>query len=140
MRIDGTGRSAKVNKNGAARRNSGAGQAFTVDSGEETSKAASSGAASAVTGIDAILALQAVEDPLFAKRKAIKRGQAILDVLEELKADLLAARADKGQLKQLVTLLQQARGQSDPQLDALIDDIELRARVELAKLGHYPKV
>jgi hypothetical protein len=32
----------------------------------------------------------------------------------------------------------QARAQSEPGLDALLDDIELRARVELAKRGLFP--
>lgn len=139
MRINGTGRASKLNKGGKARPNTGAGPAFSLDSGAESVKAAIVGSTGAVAGLDAILALQAVEDPLFAKRKTIKRGEAILDALEEMKADLLAGRAGEGQLNRLMALVQQAKVQSDPQLDALIEDIELRARVELAKLGYFPR-
>ena len=138
MRIDGTGRSAKVGQQSGARRKSGTGEAFTIDSGGETSKAASASSAGPVTEIDAILALQSVDDPLFAKKKLVKRGLTILDTLEELKADLLAGHINEHGLNRLVSTIRQARGKSDPQLDAIIDDIELRARVELAKLGKYP--
>jgi hypothetical protein len=37
-----------------------------------------------------------------------------------------------------MTLINQAREQGDPGLDELLDDIELRARVELAKRGRFP--
>ena len=37
-----------------------------------------------------------------------------------------------------MTLIAQAREQSLPGLDGVLDDIELRARVELAKFGRYP--
>jgi hypothetical protein len=38
----------------------------------------------------------------------------------------------------LMALIGEARERSEPGLDALLDDIELRARVELAKRGRYP--
>jgi hypothetical protein len=43
----------------------------------------------------------------------------------------------EGRLNQLMAVLTQARERSEPGLDALLDDIELRARVELAKRGLY---
>jgi len=138
MRIDGTGRSGKVNQRGDARRTSGSGPAFTLGGSEEASRATSSAPTGPVTGMDALLALQSVEDPLFARRKSVKRGESILEALEEMKADLLAGRINEGQLNKLMAALQQAKIKADPQLDALIEDIELRARVELAKLGRFP--
>ena len=50
----------------------------------------------------------------------------------------LTGRVSEGRLNQLMAVLGQAREKADPGLDALIDDIELRARVELAKRGLYP--
>jgi hypothetical protein len=139
MRIDGTNRGANVSKKTGARRSSAGGAKFSVGSEEATPAATNSAGASATTGIDAILALQAVEDPLFAKRKAIKRASSILEALEAMKADLLAGRISESQLNRLMALLQQAKVDSEPGLDAVIADIELRARVELAKLGRFPK-
>ena len=83
-------------------------------------------------------ALQAVEDPLFARKKAIRRGNALLDTLESIKTDLLLGQVSEGRLNQLMVLVGQARERGLPGLDHLLDDIELRARVELAKFGRYP--
>lgn len=136
MRIDGPGRPTNVSKKGNTRR---AGQAkFSLGDASGAQKAAESSASAPTPAIDSILALQAVEDPLFAKRKAIKRGQSILEALEAMKANLLAGQVNEGQLNRIMALLQQAKTQADPELDAVVADIELRARVELAKLGRFP--
>jgi len=37
-----------------------------------------------------------------------------------------------------MALVSQAREETDPKLTDLIDDIELRVRVELAKRGRFP--
>ena len=93
----------------------------------------------AATGIDAILALQAVEDPLSApRRKAVKRGASLLDMLDSIRADLLVGQVAPERLDQLVALLAEAREQAEPGLSAVLDDIDLRVQVELAKLGRYP--
>lgn len=136
MRIEGPGRPTNVGKKGGTK--SGSQAKFSLGDAGQTQKAAGAGASAPIAAIDSILALQSVEDPLFAKRKAIKRGESILETLEAMKADLLAGQVSEGQLNRLMALVQQARVQSDPDLDALIDDIELRAKVELAKLGRFP--
>ena len=91
----------------------------------------------ASTGIEALLALQAIEDPVFAKRKAVRRGSALLDALDDIKTDLLIGKVSEGRLNKLLALIGQAREATIPGLDSVIDDIELRARVELAKFGHF---
>lgn len=94
----------------------------------------------AATGIDAILALQAVEDPLSGpRRRAVKRGASLLDMLDTIKADLLVGQVGPERLDQLVALLAEARDQAEPGLAAVLDDIDLRVQVELAKLGRFPK-
>ncbi len=92
----------------------------------------------ASSGIDALLALQAVDDPLFARKKALRRGTNLLDTLDDIKADLLAGRVSEGRLNALMALVSSARERALPELDGLLDDIELRAKVELAKFGRYP--
>ena len=64
----------------------------------------------------------------------------MLDLLEELKADLLVGQMGAGQLDALIGQLNGLRERVDPGLDAIIDDIELRVLVELAKLGRYPQI
>jgi len=91
-----------------------------------------------MTGIDAILALQAVGGPLEGKRKAVRRGQSLLHTLDEIKADLLVGQVSGERLDALVAMLAEFRERSLPDLDAVLDDIELRVRVELAKFGRFP--
>jgi hypothetical protein len=138
LRIDGYAKTGGVAGRGAVRSSAGSTSAFVLGDSAPAARAAATAPAAAPAALDALLALQAVEDPLFKKKKAVRRGKALLDVLEEMKADLLVGRIGEGRLNQLLALIGQAREKSDPDLDALIDDIELRARVELAKLGQFP--
>lgn len=103
----------------------------------ETARASSATPLAATTAFDAILALQQVEDPLARKRKAVKRGLSLLDVLDGIKTDVLAGQVSEARLDQLMGLIAMAREESTPGLDAVLDDIELRARVELAKFGRF---
>jgi len=136
LRID-TVRTGAIGSRGAAAR-SGSGVAFHVSEGEtETQRAGAAAPTAATHDIGSILALQAVEDPLVRKKKLVRRGVQLLDTLEEIKTDLLVGRVSEGRLHQLMALMTQARDRSDPRLDALLDDIELRARVELAKRGLF---
>ncbi len=137
MRIDSTVRSAGIAGRAGIGRTASAGGFFVT---EEATAAHVANADPVVgaAGIDALLALQAVEDPLFAKRKAVRRGNSLLDTLEAMKADLLVGQVSEGRLNQLMAVVTQARERNLPELDGLLDDIELRARVELAKFGRYP--
>ncbi len=112
---------------------------FEPDMGQDVANVAPAAPNNPVAPVDAILALQGVEDPLFAKKKAIRHGQSMLEMLEQMQSDLLIGRVSEGSLNKLLALVQQAKNKSDPKLDALISDIELRARVELAKFGYFPK-
>jgi hypothetical protein len=137
MRIENTARSSSVSARSGVSRGATSGGFFIAE--EPAVAHASAATPTAPTaGIDALLALQAVEDPLFAKKKAIRRGNALLDTLDTIKADLLLGQVSEGRLNQLMALLGQARQRGLAELDPILDDIELRARVELAKFGRFP--
>ena len=137
MRIENTARSAGTSARGGVSRGASHG-GFFVSEEAPAARVANAQPATPATGIEALLALQAVEDPLFAKKKALRRGNALLDALESIKADLLLGRVSEGRLNQLMALVTQARERGIAGLDHVLDDIELRARVELAKFGRYP--
>ncbi len=137
MRINGTSRTGAFNSRIGARGGKKSGEVFSAPQPGSASKAPPPGPLQSAAGIDAILALQGIEDPLVAKKRAVKHGQSMLDTLEEMKGDLLSGRISEGRLNRLMALVTRARQQADPDLDALIDDIELRAKVELAKLGRF---
>jgi hypothetical protein len=139
LRIDNNLRAGNVTGRSGNARGTGSGTAFHIGESGAAPRAAAAAAAAPATGIDALLALQAADDPLQGgRKKQVRRGRSLLDTLDALKADLIGGRLGDGHLDQLMTLIGQARERTDPGLDALLDDIELRARVELAKRGIFP--
>lgn len=93
---------------------------------------------SPVGGVDALLAVQSMGDSTEreARRRLIRRGEDILDRLEEVRHGLLMGTIGKDQLGRLAESVRQRREASaDPRLGAVLDEIELRAEVELAKLS-----
>jgi hypothetical protein len=90
-------------------------------------------------GIDALLALQGVDDPTERRRRSVARGRQALDVLEELKLAVLAGEFDAtalGRLKAAAVGLNEPTG--DRNLDVVLAEIELRVEVELAKMDSRP--
>lgn len=136
MRIESGQRVATVSLRSAGRAASGVGP-FSVTAEPTGVRAGVTESAGPVASLDALLALQAVDDPLFRRRKAVRRGRSLLDALELLRGDLLSGPIGDGRLNQLLALIGQAREQSVPELDALVDEIEVRVHVELAKHGRF---
>lgn len=88
-----------------------------------------------VMGVDALLALQDVGGPLERKRRAVRRAGRILDVLDEVKLALLDGGLSLTQLDRLRRAVRDERDLTDdPSLEGVLDEIELRAAVEIAKL------
>lgn len=88
-----------------------------------------------VAAVASLLDLQAVEDPQARMRRAIGQGRDMLDLLDEVKLMLLEGRvsdAVAARLERAIAAREPDAG--EPGLTELIDQIELRARVELAKL------
>jgi hypothetical protein len=89
-----------------------------------------------VGGIDALIALQGIEDPLERRRRAVKHGRRALDALDELKLGLLSGTLDQAMLLRLKAVAGDLRtGSGDEKLDQVLGEIELRVAVELAKAG-----
>jgi hypothetical protein len=109
--------------------------AFARELEGETPATASVGANANLGPVDALLALQEVPDSLAGSAGANRRGKELLDELEQLRLALLAGVLPRERLDRLARMLTERREQiEDPGLAAVIDEIELRAAVELAKL------
>lgn len=120
-----------------------AGSNFTLaETGEGRGAAALSGPAS-LTAVDTLLSLQeagATADSLHAPRRAIARGNEMLDMLDDIKMALLMGQLPLAKLQRLVGVVEGQRASvRDPELADILDHIELRARVELAKFGTFPR-
>ncbi len=134
MRIYGPNATVAPGSSPLARRS--AASTFTL--GEEASPqpAGASTSPRPIGGIEALLALQGVEEPSERRRRAVRRGRNALDVLDELKMGLLAGTLDQmllGRLKAAASALKDSSG--DQGLDGLLGEIELRVEVELAKMA-----
>jgi hypothetical protein len=108
---------------------------FSLDDKAKTSTGSARSAAPLAT-LDAILQLQSEEpDPGERRRRSARRGHALLDALDRLKAALLAGTVPAADLGRMARTLAEAGASGDPVLDGIVGQIELRAKVELAKLG-----
>ncbi len=136
MRIEGQTRLAAARKGGAGRL-AGEGR-FALPELVSGARLGNVAPAAPAGSIATLLALQSVEDPLLSRRKTIRQGRSVLDLLDLLKADLLSGQIPPDRLDRLVELVSGLRERSHPGLDAVIDEIDQRARVELAKLGRFP--
>lgn len=119
-------------------RPAGGGEGFRIAAPEPAAgpaQVASSGSVRSVMGVDALIALQDVGGPLERKRRAVRRAGRILDVLYEIKVSLLTGELGGGDIDRLRRAIRDERELTDdPQLEAVLNDIELRAAVEMAKL------
>lgn len=88
-----------------------------------------------INTVGALLGLQEVEDPMTRRRRATRRASALLDSLEDIRLGLLQGGLPRGDVERLGRLVADARADvDDPELANLLDEIDLRAQVELAKL------
>ena len=112
------------------------------DALSHASEANENSGAEAVTGsrapqaVDALLAIQEVEDSTNMPKQTVRWGHEVLDVLEQLRVDLLLGRVPERRLHTVLKLIRTQQGtMPNPELRLVLDDIETRAAVELAKLG-----
>ena len=136
MRIYGPNGTTLGSQTGNVRRTSSTG--FALPDAASTPETRAAVAPKAAAGIDALLAMQGVEDPVERRKRSVQRGKGALDVLDELKIGLLSGNFDAstvGRLRAAAANLKSSSG--DPGLDAVLSEIELRVEVELAKAGQF---
>ncbi len=93
----------------------------------------------AAANIDALLAMQGIEeDPVERRKRSVQRGKGALDVLDDLKIGLLSGNFDASTVSRLRDAAANLKSTSgDPGLDSVLSEIELRVEVELAKAGLF---
>jgi hypothetical protein len=127
---DSTRKKSKSSEGGA-----GFADALKTASGSPEMEAAQ--ATSSVGHVDAILAVQQTADATDHKSRGLMMdyGNEMLDRLEQLRISILNGAISKDRLQDMARRLRERTSNSDdPRLNELIDDIELRVEVEIAKL------
>jgi len=134
MRIYGLNGAALATAPPAARR--AASGTFTVSEQETSRSPSAAGALRSISTLDALMALQGVEDPTERKKRAVAKGRNALDVLDSLKLGLLDGSVDSSMLARLKVAGEGlADTTGDSGLDRVLGEIDLRVAVELAKAG-----
>lgn len=101
---------------------------------DETSDADAIHGVAGPGAVSGILGVQEVDDALAHASKGKLRAQDILDRLDDLRIELLTGSISREKLMQLSRIVSARRAQvTDPRLAEILDEIDLRAQVELAK-------
>jgi hypothetical protein len=137
MKVTGPGGLSQTSQSKPARA-AGGGSGFSIVAPQGASaptQVSSASGVGGVMGVDALIALQDVGSPLERRRRSVSRAGRLLDVLDEIKVAMLGGELSGGDLERLSRAIREQRSETeDPKLEGLLDEIETRAAVELAKL------
>ncbi|MCK5384928.1 MAG: flagellar assembly protein FliX [Alphaproteobacteria bacterium] len=131
----GSGGTAKSKKASSAQAGSSADFSQYVHGGASETSGAQ--ATQSIAQLDALLAAQEIEDPAqrSARKRAYVRADTILDKLEEVRIKMLGGNLTVGHMIDVADVVAFHRDKiDDPKLTAIMDEIDLRAQVEIAKL------
>ncbi len=137
MKIEGPSRTNKTSgtgKSGKAGEADGSFEDFVAMGATKTSAATPT---KSIAMVDALLAVQGVDDPAgrAARRRMTARAGNLLDGLEKIRAGLLTGTLTLGHCIDIADVVASHRERvSDPAMSALLDEIDLRAQVEIAKM------
>jgi hypothetical protein len=93
-----------------------------------------------IAALDSILTLQDMGDPTDGRSKGLAHGEHLLDILDSVRDGLLAGGIPRATLNKLAVAVTRRHDVfADPKLQDVLDQIELRAHVELAKLEAMDK-
>ena len=127
----GAGKSKKSGKAGA----SGASFGDFIASGPKES--AQTQTTQSIVQVDALLALQGVDDATerASRGRMCQRCDDIIDELDKVRISMLSGEITVGDMINIADVVASHREKiSDPKLTELMDEVDLRAQVELAKM------
>ena len=123
----GTKKSGKVDSDGSF-------EDFIASAPKGASSAAPT---NTIARVDALLSVQGAESPTerAARKRMHQRGEDILGELDNLKLSLLTGTMTLGQVIDIADVVASHREKvADPRLTAILDEIDLRAQIEIAKV------
>jgi len=133
---DSTQKTSGVKKSGRAGATGSTQFGSLLETGE-TEAPAHSSATGVIAGIDSLLAAQETDDPAgrAAKKRMRGRGEDVLRQLDKIRLGMLTGTLSVGNLLDVADVVATHRERiNDPQLSSLLDEIDLRAQIEIAKM------
>ena len=130
----GPQQTSKVSKTNKPQEAEASFEAFVTSSTQENAGAQ---ATQSIAKVDALLAVQAVEDPTerSARKKMRQRADNILQELDKIKVALSLGTLTVGHVINIADVVATHREKfTDPGLAAIMDEIDLRAQIEIAKM------
>lgn len=137
MKVEGPNR---TQQSGSTQKKSGVsaqGGSFGDFMAGEAAGPSGAGATHAIAHIDALLAAQEAESPTerAARRRMVQRADSVLGGLEHIRLGLLNGTLTVGHLIDIADVVAMHREKvTDPRMTAILDEIDLRAQIELAKM------
>ena len=132
---DKTSGSRNASKSSAKKRSDDGVFNSMIHKAEETEAQSPVASAASVGALDSLLALQEAEGNASKESKARKRASDLLEHLEKVRIGLLTGVLPKDVLSQLAYTISTHREKvMDPKLAEILDEVDLRAQVELVKL------
>lgn len=132
-----TGRAGPAKKTGKAGKAPDGAFIDMVSDGGATQETGGAAATQSIARMDALLAVQGVEDPTerAARGRMHKRSSDLLDELEKVRMAMLTGDLTVGHMINVADVVASHREKiQDPELTAILDEIDLRAQVEIAKM------
>jgi len=142
MKVEGSGGvrgGSSVRRAGKSGGTSNSDFAKRVSAGDdEATTTQGVGASAGLSGVMGVLAIQEVDEVDDAAKRASRgkrRALEMLDKLDEIRMGLLSGELTADRVMELARTVQARRVEiDDPKLAEILDEIDLRAQVELAKL------
>ena len=135
MEINGPRRVDSANVRRVGRAATGETKTFAAEETSDAQKAVALTGTGPIAAVDTILALQGIDDWADQRTRGVGHGEQLLTLLDEVRDGLLAGGIPRLTLSRLALAVSKRRGTfAEAKLQTILDEIDLRARVELAKL------
>lgn len=137
MKVEGPSKTNKAGKSGKAAKTGKSDSTFgdmVVSAAKETASVA---ATQAISKVDALLAVQGVDSATEGKkrRQMRERGDKILRQMDHMRLAILTGNLTIGQVIDIADVVASHREKiDDPEMTAVLDEIDLRAQIEIAKM------
>lgn len=136
MQVGQTARASGGQASKRAKSKEKSGKTFRIGGIDDSPIASSVAGTGAIGPLGALLAVQEADQVQNERERAVQQGRELLDFLDELKIGFLSGDIPATKIRHLEQAVEHlVTLDNDEGLQDLLDQIALRAKVELAKLG-----